>query len=208
MPILIPPPPIDTAPFLGKSNIFSSPWQRWYLSLVRAFQIAVAPGDATYLLAKASATLLNAINLGALASGYIKIVVAAGIATVSSVSSIPRTSSIGIVIDGGGALITNGIKGDLSMPVAGTIQSVTMLADQVGSIVVDIWKDTYANYPPTGADSITASAKPTITTAVKSQDLTLTGWTTAIAAGDTLRFNVDSATAVTRLTLSLTVLVP
>jgi hypothetical protein len=38
----------------------------------------------------------------------------------------------------------------------------------------------------------------------KSQDTTLTGWTTAVAAGDILRFNVDSATTVTRVTLSLT----
>jgi len=53
------------------------------------------------------------------------------------------------------------------------------------------------------ADTITASAKPTITTAVKSQDSTLTGWTTAITAGDTLRFNVDSITSITRITLSL-----
>ena len=80
-----------------------------------------------------------------------------------------------------------------------------MLADQSGSIVVDIWKDTYANYPPVDGDSITASAVPTISTATKSQNTTLTGWTTAIAAGDTLRFNVDSATTVTRVTVSLKV---
>jgi hypothetical protein len=70
---------------------------------------------------------------------------------------------------------------------------------------VDIWKDTYANYPPTNADSITASAPPTIATAEKSQDTTLTGWTTSIAAGNTLRFNVDSVTTITRLTVALSV---
>lgn len=118
-----------------------------------------------------------------------------------------RTTSMGIVIDGGGSTITTGIKGDLVVPVACTIQSVTMVADQSGSIVVDIWKDTYANYPPTVADTITASAKPTITTALKSQDTTLTGWTTSVIAGDTIRFNVDSVTSITRLTLSLKVLV-
>jgi hypothetical protein len=78
-----------------------------------------------------------------------------------------------------------------------------MLADQSGSIVVDIWEDTYANYPPTDADSITASAVPTITTAVKSQDSTLTGWTTAIVGGSTLRYNVDSVTTIQRVTVSL-----
>lgn len=117
------------------------------------------------------------------------------------------TRSIGITIDGGGATITTGIKGDIYVAFTCTITAVTMLADQSGSIVVDIWKDTYGNYPPTVADTITASAKPTITTAVKSQDTTLTGWTTAVTAGDSLRFNVDSATTVTRVTLVLTVTV-
>lgn len=118
-----------------------------------------------------------------------------------------RTSSMGIVIDGGGSAITTGIKGDLYVPVGCTITQVTMLADQSGSIVVDIWKDTYANYPPTIADTITAAALPTISTAVKSQNSTLTGWTTSVSAGDTLRFNVNSVTSITRLTLSLKVTV-
>lgn len=92
---------------------------------------------------------------------------------------------------------------DLVVPFACTITGVTMLADVEGSIVVDIWKDTYANFPPTDADSITASAPPTITTATKSQDTTLTGWTVAVAAGDVLRFNVDSVTDTTRVTVVL-----
>lgn len=74
-----------------------------------------------------------------------------------------------------------------------------------GSIVIDIWKDTYANYPPTVADTITASAKPTITTATKSEDATLTGWTTSITAGDVLGFKVDSVTSLKRVTVELTV---
>ena len=113
--------------------------------------------------------------------------------------------SITFVIDGGGSAITTGIKGDLEIPFACVIARVTMIADQSGSIVVDIWKDTYANYPPTDADSITASAPPTITTATKSQDSTLTGWTKAIATGDILRYNVDSCATIEKCTLALKV---
>lgn len=113
--------------------------------------------------------------------------------------------SITFIIDGGGSAITTGIKGDLTVPFSATITEWTLLADQSGSIVVDIWKDTYANYPPTVADTITAAAKPTITTATKGQSSTLTAWTTTITAGDTIRFNVDSITTVTRVTLSLKV---
>lgn len=120
-------------------------------------------------------------------------------------TSASTTRAITLGIDGGGSEITTGIKADVSIPYACTITAVTMLADQTGSIVVDIWKDAYANYPPTDADSITASAVPTISSAVKSVDSTLTGWTTSISAGDTLRFNVDSVTSITRLCLVLTV---
>ena len=80
-----------------------------------------------------------------------------------------------------------------------------MLADQTGSIVVDIWKDSYANFPPTNADSITSATPPTIAAGTKDTDTTLTSWTTSITAGDILRFNVDSATTVTKVTLSITV---
>jgi len=112
---------------------------------------------------------------------------------------------ISFIIDGGGAVITTGVKGDLAIPFACTINEATLLADQSGSIVIDIWKDTYANFPPVVGDSITASAKPTLSTATKSQDATLTGWNKTIAAGDTLRFNVDSITTCQRILLSLKV---
>lgn len=118
-----------------------------------------------------------------------------------------KTRQIGITVDGGGSVINAGIKGYKSFPVAGTITGVRLLADQSGSIVFDIWKDTFAAYPPTNADSITAAAQPTLSTQDHSQDTTLTGWTTAVAAGDVFGFNVDSATVVTRVTLELTLVV-
>lgn len=114
-------------------------------------------------------------------------------------------ASIVYVIDGGGAAITTGVKGDVQVPFACAIVDWTILADQSGSIVVDIWKDTLANYPPVAGDVITASAKPTLSAATRATSATLTGWTTAIAAGDVLRFNVNSAATVTRVTLCLKV---
>jgi hypothetical protein len=116
-----------------------------------------------------------------------------------------KIATLTFVIDGGGSTITTGVKGFLEIPFACTITRATALADQSGSIVVDVWKDTYANYPPTDADSITASAPPTISSAAKSQDATLSGWTTSVAAGDVLAFNVDSATSIQRVTISLRV---
>lgn len=114
-------------------------------------------------------------------------------------------AGISFIIDGGGSTITTGVKGDLEIPFACTINRATLFADQTGSIVIDIFKDTFANFPPVVGDSITASAKPTISSGVKDEDDTLTGWTTQINAGDILRFNVDSVTTIQRLTVTLSV---
>ena len=115
-----------------------------------------------------------------------------------------QTATFQFVIDGAGAAITAGVKGDLEIPNDFRIDRVTMLADVSGSIIVDIWTDTYALYPPTNADTITSSTPPTLTGAIKSQDTTLTTWNRDLVAGSTLRFNVDAlATSITRVTVSI-----
>jgi hypothetical protein len=90
-----------------------------------------------------------------------------------------------------------------------TITQSTLLADQSGSVVVDIYKCSYSDFaPPThpaSGDKITASAPPTITSAEKSQDTTLTGWTVSLSAGDILGYDVKSATSITRVVSSLKV---
>jgi hypothetical protein len=115
------------------------------------------------------------------------------------------TAVIGASFDGGGAPIEVDTFCDIRVPFNCTITAVHLLADQVGSIVVDVWKDTYANFPPTNADSITAAAPPTLSSANRSADTTLTGWTTTITAGDVLRFNVESVSLIERLAVELTI---
>jgi hypothetical protein len=129
--------------------------------------------------------------------------------TLSVVAGSANKYQLGITIDGGGSVITTGTKGFITVPISGTITAATVLstdgAATAGDIVVDVWKDTYANYPPTVADSITDAAPPTLSSANKSQDTTLTGWTTNVTAGDILGFNVDSVATVTRVTVVLTI---
>jgi hypothetical protein len=115
------------------------------------------------------------------------------------------TTNLCLIKSSNGVALAAGIIGDIEVHHAATITAVTMLADQSGSAVVDIWKDSYANFPPTVADTITAAAKPTISAATKSTDSTLTGWTTSVAAGDILRFNLDSVATITRLGIFLTI---
>jgi peptidoglycan hydrolase CwlO-like protein len=125
---------------------------------------------------------------------------------ISNNGNITGLKSIALIwiIDGGGSAITTGVKGDLYIPFGCNITGWTLLTDQSGSTVIDIWKDNYTNFPPTAADTITGSEKPTLSSAQKNQDLNLTTWTTEVSAGDDLRFNVDSASIVTRVTLILT----
>jgi hypothetical protein len=106
-------------------------------------------------------------------------------------------------ISNDGAALTTGIKGDIMIPFNATITEWSLLADQTGSVVVDIWKSTYGGFPPTSGNNITGSAKPTITSSNKGQSSTLTGWTTTITAGDILRFNIDSVSTIQRLSINL-----
>lgn len=103
----------------------------------------------------------------------------------------------------GNGEITAGTKLYFEIPFAMEITGWTLVADQVGSIVLDIWKDTYANVPPTNADSIAGSELPTLASEQKAQDLTLTSWDGEVDAGDVIGVNVDSASDVEVVTLTL-----
>jgi len=116
--------------------------------------------------------------------------------------------AIPFVIDGGGAVIATGIAaGDIPIPRPLHLYGWEVLADQSGAIVVDVWADTYANYPPTGADSIAGTDEPEIVASgTKAQNLNIAGgtqWTVDLAAGQRLRFNVDSVTGITYATIIL-----
>jgi len=110
-----------------------------------------------------------------------------------------KDQSINFVINNGSNVIGTGIKGDVEIPFTGTIIKSTALADQTGSVNISWWKDSYANFPPTSGDML---GYQVISSSNKGQS---TGLTQAVTAGDILRFNVESADIVTRVTISLTV---
>lgn len=132
-----------------------------------------------------------------------RVITSAGVILMGT--SLSLKESLRFVLENSGAALTTGVKGYLRCPYAGTLTAARLLADQVGSIVVDIWKDTYGNFPPLVADTITAAAKPTIVAAQKAENTTLVGWTTAVAEGDILAFNIDSISTVTRVEVELSI---
>lgn len=116
----------------------------------------------------------------------------------------PVEFAIGFTRDGSGEVLETGIVADVTIPVNCTLLGWTLLADQTGSIVIDVWRDTLANFPPTNADSITNSHEPTISSAQKAEDTDISDWSSvSLLAGDTLRFNIDSISAITRVTFQL-----
>ena len=122
----------------------------------------------------------------------------------------PLTGQLVATFDGGGSAVATGLKYGFRIPFACTLTGWTMATDQVTggtALVVDVWKDTYANYPPTNADAMPGAGKePTVASgALKGTDTDIADWTTvAVAAGDWLYFNVDTTSTVTWAQLCLT----
>jgi hypothetical protein len=123
----------------------------------------------------------------------------------TNIVNINKICLINYLFNGGGSVISTGVYPFIIIPWDCTLISATLLSNQTGSIVVDFWKDSYANFPPTNDNSITASTPPTISSSNKSLDTTLTGWSKTLLANDILVPNVDSVSTFTDVTLVLKV---
>ncbi|SRR6266702_2461515 len=110
-------------------------------------------------------------------------------------------SVVGVTIDGGDLTPLTGSKGFVRVLYAGTIKGWTVIADRSGSASFTVKKSTFAAFPTNS--SIVASAPPALSSQQKASSTTLTGWTTAVAAGDVIEFVLDSVATVHRLTLEL-----
>ena len=90
------------------------------------------------------------------------------------------------------------------IPISGQITKAKILGvDGPGSCVIDVWKAAFADYPPLITNSITASAKPSVVSGIKSEDATLSGWTTLVSAGDVLAFKLESVSTFSKVTITL-----
>jgi hypothetical protein len=121
-------------------------------------------------------------------------------------SFVANYRNINFIIDGGTSVISTGVQGYVQVPLDCTIIGWSLLGNQAGLIVVDIWKLPLAtDFPPTVANSITANAPPTIagTPDLSATSSTLTGWTTTVSDGDVLAFNVNSVTDFRKITVVL-----
>jgi hypothetical protein len=146
--------------------------------------------------------LVRMPNLASEVAGALPTSQISGTLPISQVGA--RSGSLTYVIDGAGSVVTTGVKGQLSVPANCTITGWTITADQSGSAVVDVLHSTYSGFPTTS--SIAGTDKPTLSSAQKNTDSTLSGWgSTSLSVGDIVQFDVDSCSTCTRLIVTLNV---
>lgn len=114
------------------------------------------------------------------------------------------------IFDNDSSTIASGSKFRIRTPFAGTITKATAILDQTGDLEVEVRKCTYAQYDggathPVTGDKISGTSPVSVSSAVKSQTSTLTGWTTTVNAGDIFEFYVSSALTATYAIVQLDV---
>lgn len=119
-------------------------------------------------------------------------------------SGVPLAGQIVCEFSGGGVPPSTGVEQDVVLPFTGTLTEWQIAADQVGSATIDVWMAAWASYPPTSANDITGGNPPALASAASAESTSLTGWTTAITAGDVMRFQLAAVATVTRVLLVLT----
>ena len=137
------------------------------------------------------ATFLTALNSGA--GGFV----------VDAIGVSNNQAVLPFDISGGGVAITTGQKGQIGpFPFAATITAWSVMADQTGSIAVDILR---ANNAVPITSMIGGGNKPTLSAAQSNLGVAPSGWTsTALAVNDWIAYNVTSAATVTFVAVSLT----
>ena len=100
--------------------------------------------------------------------------------------------------DGGGSDIPANKQVSVYCPVAGTVTIASLRSPQTGSVTVTVARATFANFP-----TFTQLGTVALSSANKIDDTTLSGWTTAVSAGDTIRFTVSGNTGIQELMTSI-----
>jgi len=114
-----------------------------------------------------------------------------------------RTITLDVFNSTGGFLATGTQTAYARVPYNMTLNSWVATADASGSVKLDVYKDTTANFPPTNADTIVSASSPTITSAQFATGSTAAWGTTALNQGDYIAVSVVSITGIKRLFLTL-----
>lgn len=111
------------------------------------------------------------------------------------------TRTINYVIDSGSIAMLPGNKGSVTLDVSGIIESVTILSDQQGDLILNIRKSNYLNYPT--FTSIVGGGNIVLNSFRKYKNDVLNNWDKTIVAGDILTFDVVAVNNINRFLVSL-----
>jgi hypothetical protein len=131
--------------------------------------------------------------------------------TVSAITGNLILGQLGLAINGNGSVITTGTKQYLRVPYNCIITSYEVVIDPPGAIEMGIYKSTFETFPPT--TSIKSIAGPAASLGAgdggirrRGTNLASENWTTALTAGEYLRFDVTLVENATAAALTLTTL--
>lgn len=119
-------------------------------------------------------------------------------------TSVLTNGAIEFRSENGTNVLLTGAKAHVIVPYSGEITAWELTADIPGSIEVDIWKGTYADYPLNATQSIVAGNYPALISAIKATGV-VAGWDVAIAAGNYIQLNIRSVSSIRKVTLTLKV---
>src|SRR5258706_3344679 len=116
-------------------------------------------------------------------------------------TAVAPKADIALIIDGGGSVITTGAKGQIHIPFPMTITAWRVMADQAGSIVIDVRR---AHDAIPSVSIVGGGNAPTLS-GVGFNEQVPSGWTaTTLLIDDWIDFNVTgSPSSVTRVTVCL-----
>jgi hypothetical protein len=113
---------------------------------------------------------------------------------------------INVLMDNGADALT-GIVGDITLAFNIHVRSWRLTADAAGSMLMGLWEDTFANFPPTSVDAMhEGETGPYLLTgdSAKREVTDTSGWSAPTgAAGNMIRINIDSCTGITRAALAI-----
>jgi len=122
----------------------------------------------------------------------------------TALTNIGQGVTLEMIVFNGPQSVTAGIKGFIEIPFNLSVLSWKIMAEQAGSVSLDLWNCPFNSFPPIAANSIVGGNYPTLSSAQSSSSSTLTGWSPNLSAGSILALVINDSSVIHQITVSLT----
>lgn len=165
------------------------------VSLAGAFTAAGASTFNGAVTHASTTTLTGAVTLNATTYTF-----GAG-AVAGFYTALAPAASIGQIIDGAGSVVTTGQRGQIYIPFPMTITNWWVMADQSGSVTIDVLR---ANNAVPSSSIVGAGTKPNLSSSQFTTSAPSSWTSTTLAANDFIAFSITgSPSSVTRVSIYL-----